>query len=188
MHRERRFIRAAWPDDSLTGATHGLHEAGVTVDQAMRRLVPLSIAAIVLAGCAGPREAHLTDRVVTDAQVKAVFDDWYDGGLTDPHSCAAVVVASSKLPEGGGAVYSTVAADLAGYAARVCTHHRDLDAIKPGMANSDVAVLAGAPRMPVTGRCWFYLTASHRNEGQAVCFHSGRVTGHLVAYHWPAAG
>ena len=142
---------------------------------------------LALAGCTGRSEAKLTDRVVTNRQVNAVFDDWYGGRLTSPHSCAAVVVASTRLPEGGGSVYSTVAVDFTRYATRVCTRDRDLNEIKPGMANSDVAALAGVPLMPVTGRCWFYPSASHRNEGQAVCFHNGRVTGHPVAYHWPAA-
>jgi hypothetical protein len=147
-----------------------------------------SFAVLALVGCTGRSEPKLTDRVVRNGQVKAVFDDWYNGGLTERHSCAAVVVASSRIPE-DGAVYSTLAADLARYAAHVCTHDRDLAAIKPGMANSDVAALAGAPLMPVTGRCWFYPTrTSHRADGQEVCFYDGRVTGRPFRYHWAAAG
>jgi hypothetical protein len=51
---------------------------------------------------------------------KAVFADWYGNGKFDRwHSCTAVQVAIKHLPA-DGAVYSTIADDLAAYARTVC--------------------------------------------------------------------
>lgn len=51
---------------------------------------------------------------------KAVFADWYGNGKFDRwHSCTAVREAITHLPA-DGAIYSTVADDLAAYARTVC--------------------------------------------------------------------
>lgn len=136
-----------------------------------------------LAACAGSNRVQLTGRVVTNAERKAVLQDWYDGKISDRHSCGAVVVASSRLPV-DGATYSTVAADLARYAARVCTHHPDLTKVTVGMTDADVAAVAGAPQMPATGRCWEYWQKSPSHKGLAVCFRSGRVVSRGPLFHW----
>jgi hypothetical protein len=92
-------------------------------------LVGLTVcgAALGLVACDASTRVQLTGRVVTNAEGKAVLQDWYDGRISDGHSCGAVVVASSHLPV-DGPIYSTVAADLARYAAKVCTHHPNLQA------------------------------------------------------------
>jgi hypothetical protein len=49
-----------------------------------------------------------------------VFADWYGDGKFDRwHSCSAVQEAITHLPA-DGAVYSTIADDLAAYARTVC--------------------------------------------------------------------
>jgi hypothetical protein len=148
--------------------------------------VGLSAAALCVVGCGANGGVKLTGKPVTTAQWKAVLQDWYDGRISDPHSCGAVVVASSHLPV-DGAIYSTVAADLAHYAAKVCTHHPDLTAVKVGMSDADVAALAGAPQMPAAGSCWDYPSKSRNTSGLAVCFTSSRVVRLGRLYHWQTA-
>ena len=131
--------------------------------------VALGGASLGLGGCGGSSGVTLTGRVVTAAQWKAVLWDWYDGRISHPHSCGAVVVATSHLPI--DATYSTANADLGRYAAKVCTHHRDFRAIKRGMTDADVAAVAGAPQLPAGGRCWEY------RQRRDVCFRAGRVVG-----------
>jgi hypothetical protein len=115
----------------------------------------------------------LTHRVVGAAEWKAVLKDWYDGRISEHHSCAAVVVASSHLPV-DGMTYSTINADLARYAAKVCTHDRSLAAVRVGMSDADVAALAGAPAMPAAGSCWDY-AGKPENSGASICFGNRRV-------------
>jgi hypothetical protein len=50
---------------------------------------------------------------------KAVINDWFAGGITHDHSCAAVKAAISHLPA-NSAAYSTVNEDLAAYERKVC--------------------------------------------------------------------
>ena len=131
------------------------------------RLLAVCAVAAVIAGCGSARVA-LTHHRVTPAEWKAVFRDWYDDGRFErAHSCAAVVEASAHVPV-DGPVYSTLAADLAREAAHVCTHRRDLRAVRAGETDDDVAALAGAPKLPAFG-CWSY-------PGLTVCFTAGRVT------------
>jgi hypothetical protein len=148
--------------------------------------VGLACASLGMVACQANGGPKMAASAVTAAQWKAVLQDWYDGQINDRHPCAAVIVASSHLPA-DGPVYSTVAADLTRYAATVCTHHPDLTRIKLGMTDTDVAVIAGAPQMPATGRCWDYWSKRSDNSGLAVCFRSGRVARQGPVYHWPAA-
>lgn len=148
--------------------------------------VGLSAAALGLVACGANGGVKLTGRAVTTSQWKAVLQDWYDGRISDRHSCGAVVVASSHLPV-DGAIYSTVAADLARYAAKVCTHHPNRTAVRVGMTDSDVAALAGAPSMPTAGACWDYWSNGRSNSGLAVCFRSSRVVHLGRVYHWQRA-
>jgi hypothetical protein len=151
----------------------------------MTRVAALTGATLCLAGCGQHGGPRLTGRVVTPVQWKAVFEDWYDGHLGGRHSCAAVVVASSRLPE-DPMIYSTVVADFTHYAARVCTHQPDFAAIKVGMADGDVAALAGAPVLPASA-CWDYPSKDRVDAALEVCFRSGRVTGRRqVPYYAPA--
>ena len=146
-------------------------------------LTILSGASLGLVACGGPGRVKLTGRTVTSAQWKAVLQDWYDGRISDRHTCGAVVVASSHLPV-DGPIYSTVSADLAHYATKVCTHHPDLTRITPGMTDADVASVAGAPQMPATGRCWEYWKKSPSHQGLAVCFRDGKVVSRGPLFHY----
>lgn len=49
---------------------------------------------------------------------KAVINDWYNGGIDHSHSCAAVKVAISHLPVGGGP--SSARNDFEAYERKVC--------------------------------------------------------------------
>ena len=111
-----------------------------------------------------------------------MLKDWYDGRISERHSCGAVVVASSHLPV-DGPIYSTIAADLARYAARVCTQTRDPAAVKLGMSDADVAALAGAPAIPASGSCWDYWSKNRDNTGISVCFMRGRVISKSLVHH-----
>jgi hypothetical protein len=151
----------------------------------MRLLVRVALGGAVLGlvACGGPSHVQLTGRMVTSAQWKAVLRDWYDGRISDRHTCGGVVVASSHLPV-DGPVYSTISADLTRYAATVCTHHPDLAAIKVGMTDADVASIAGAPQLPATGGCWDSWNQSPSHSGLAVCFRGGRVVSRGQVVHW----
>lgn len=113
------------------------------------------------------------------------LQDWYDGRLSDRLSCAAVVVASTHLPV--DRIYSTVAEDLSRYAPRVCTRHTDLAAVKVGMADTDVAAIAGAPQVPAAGSCWDYWGEGRDHNCTQLCFRSGRVISRGTLYHWSSA-
>ena len=151
----------------------------------MRLVVLLTFcgASLGLAACGEANQVRLAGRVVTSAQWKAVLQDWYDGRISDRHTCGAVVVASSHLPV-DGPIYSTLSADLIRYASRVCTHEPDLTRVKVGMTDADVAAVAGAPQLPATGRCWDYWQKSPSHKGLAVCFRNGRVVSRGAVYHW----
>jgi hypothetical protein len=78
----------------------------------------------VIASCAAKRcvlehTTAWTGYAPTHVPWKAVINDWYDGGIDHPHSCAAVIAAISHLPMDGG-VYSTVRPDLYAYERKVC--------------------------------------------------------------------
>ena len=146
-------------------------------------LVVLSCGSLGLVACGGSNTPKLTNKVVGGSEWRAVLKDWYDGRISEHHSCAAVVVASSHLPV-DGPIYSTVAADLARYAAKVCTHTRDLAAVKRGMSDADVATLAGAPAIPASGSCWDYWSKNPDNTGFAVCFKVGRVISKSQVHHY----
>ena len=69
----------------------------------MRIVVLLSFCggSLGLVACGGSNRVRLTGRVVTTTEWRAVLQDWYDGKISDRHSCGAVVVASSHLPVDG---------------------------------------------------------------------------------------
>jgi hypothetical protein len=133
--------------------------------------------------CGQSSTPKLTHRKVGASEWKAVLQDWYDGRISEHHSCAAVVVASTHLPE-GGMIYSPINADLTHYAGRVCTHDRNLAAIKVGMTDADVATLAGAPAIPASGGCWDYWAKKRHNTGAAICFKVGRVISKSQVHHF----
>jgi hypothetical protein len=153
----------------------------------MRVLVVIAVAGACLgvSACGQSSRPKLAHRVVTAAEWKAVLQDWYDGRISEHHSCGAVVVASAHLPV-DGMIYSTINADLARYAAKVCTHVRNLAAIKLGMTDADLAMLAGAPQIPASGSCWDYAGKEPASSGTSICFTNGRVTSRGVVSLWAA--
>jgi hypothetical protein len=139
------------------------------------RLLVIAVAALAVAGCGGHGRPSLTDRVVTGPEWKAVLNDWYDDGrIEGDYSCAAAVIASSHLPADPG-TYSDVIQVVDRYAVKICTTRPDLAAIKLGMADTDVAALAGAPELPAFGSCWQYRSRNGGNARLTACFRNGRV-------------
>jgi hypothetical protein len=143
-------------------------------------LAALAVAG-ALVGCNGQARPKLTNRPVSASDWKAVLNDWYDDGrIEGRYSCAATVIASSQLPADPGA-YSDVEHVLEQYARKVCVRPGDLKAVRLGMADSDVAAVAGAPRLPPVG-CWYYPVTLKRS-GLRVCFKDGRASIVQVALH-----
>jgi hypothetical protein len=135
---------------------------------------------IVAAGCAS-HHAAARRPPIRPAEWKAVLNDWYPDSVVDqPHPCAAIVIATTRLPSSPTA-YSTINRDLARAERRSCTRNPDLGALKVGMSDADVAAVAGAP--DDTGlRCWVYaVTSAH--DGRRVCFTNGRVTTLQLSVH-----
>jgi hypothetical protein len=146
-------------------------------------LALLSCASLGPSACGEASTPTLTHKIVGGSEWRAVLRDWYDGRISEHHSCGAVVVASSHLPV-DGPTFSTIAADLARYADRVCTHHPNLDAVELGMSDADVATVAGAPAIPASGRCWDYRSQNRDNTGTAICFKVGRVVSTSQVRHF----
>ena len=128
---------------------------------------------IVAAGCAS-HHAPPRRPPIRPAEWKAVLNDWYPDGVVDhPHPCAAIVLARAHLPA-DGPTYSTAYRDLGRAERRWCSRKPDLDALKKGMSDADIAAVAGVPN-DVLLRCWLYaVTRDH--DGRRVCFTNGRVT------------
>jgi hypothetical protein len=134
-----------------------------------------------LAGCNGGPRPKLTNRPVRPAEWKAVLNDWYDDGrIEGSYSCGAAVIAASHLPPDPVA-YSDVQQVVDGYARKACVRPGDLEAVRVGMADSDVAAFAGAPRLPPVS-CWYYPVTIKRN-GLRVCFKDGRASIVQAALH-----
>lgn len=136
------------------------------------RLVAVALVVAVV-GCASHR-GPARRPPIRDAEWKAVLNDWYPDGVVDhPHPCGAIVIAKAHLPV-DALTYSTVYRDLGRAEKRWCTKTPDLDALKMGMSDADVAAVAGVPR-DVYLHCWLYpVTRNH--DGRRVCFTNGRVT------------
>lgn len=64
--------------------------------------------------------------------------------------------------------------DLGRAEKRWCTAKPDLNALKTGMSDADVAAVGGVPD-DVLLHCWLYGVTRDR-EGRRVCFTNGRVT------------
>jgi hypothetical protein len=133
------------------------------------RLVRLvAIALVVTAvGCAS-HHAPRPRPPIRPTEWRAVLNDWYGDGVVDhSHPCAAIVLARTHLPT-DGMTYSTIDRDLHRAEVRWCTQRPDVDTLRTGMSDADVAAVAGAPTEPGL-RCWLY-------PGRRACFTNGRVT------------
>jgi hypothetical protein len=139
------------------------------------------IVVVVAAGCASSRHAPTPRLPIRPAEWKAVLNDWYpDSVVGHPHPCAAIVIARAHLPDDPPA-YSTIDRDLRRAEKRCCTGEPDLDRLKKGMSDADVAAVAGAPS-DVLLHCWLYaVTRDH--DGRRVCFTNGRVTTLQISVH-----
>jgi hypothetical protein len=132
-------------------------------------------------GCASA--AHL--QPVTSKEWLAVLNDWLGHSrFSEPHSCAAVVVARTHAPpryrEGTPLVHA-----LDVYERAICPTG-NVWAVRDGMTNRQVASTAGAPVPWLSGpRCWFYRAKKTGTsiDGLGFCFASGRVTQIKTAVH-----
>jgi hypothetical protein len=131
----------------------------------------------------------------TDAEWKAVIDDWYDNGKVDaPHRCVAVRAAIERLPPRSPA---SATEDLRRVAQVFChakAAHRLLIqpdaegtvfAVKRGMTTQQVLALAGKPDR-VGPLCWLYhATRVARPEvtGMRICFSKGHVAKTQISVH-----
>ena len=135
---------------------------------------------IVAAGCA-PHHAVTRRPPIRPAEWHAVLNDWYPDGVVDhPHPCAAIVIAITRLPN-DSLTYSTVYRDLERAEMRWCTRKPDLDAVKMGMSDADVAAVAGVPH-DVLLHCWLY-SVTRDHDGRRVCFTNGRVAALQFSVH-----
>ena len=142
------------------------------------------VSAVLLAVGVG-RAAAATSQPVTSKEWLAVLNDWLGHSrFSQPHSCAAVVVARTHAPpkyrEGTPLVHA-----LDVYERAVCSAG-NVWAIKDGMTDRQVASAAGAPVPWLSGpRCWFYRAKRPGTsiDGLSVCFTSGRVVDIKTAVH-----
>lgn len=143
------------------------------------------IALLVVAVAAGCGNRASSARPVTFHEWNSVVGDWLaHGKFSSAHSCAATVVARSRVVpayhEGMPLVH---ALDL--YEQRVCKPG-NVWAVRVGMSDRQVAALAGAPVPWMSGpHCWFY-RAKHSGtsvDGLGFCFSSGRVMAVKTAVH-----
>ena len=106
---------------------------------------------------------------VSGAAWRAVVNDWLDNGRFDrPHACAAVVVARAQVLSISFPSYTRLPEDLRSEARRVCGSG-DPTRVRAGMTDTEVGLVAGLPRLPLSGlRCWTYTT-------RRFCFTHGRV-------------
>jgi hypothetical protein len=79
---------------------------------------------IVRTSCDGKHCRLSRNDVRTDtppnAAWKAVINDWFDGGIDHPHSCAAVKAAIAHLPMDGGIATGRARSELESYARLIC--------------------------------------------------------------------
>lgn len=144
--------------------------------------IAATVLVIVAAGCAAHHPRQPRPRPpIRDGEWKAVLNDWYPDSVVDhAHPCAAIVIAKAHLPV-DTMRYSTIYRDLERAEKRWCTETPDLDALKTGMSDADVAAVAGVPN-DVLLHCWLYAVTRTR-DGRRVCFTKGRVTALQVSVH-----
>jgi hypothetical protein len=151
-----------------------LNHEGLTSEAEDRRVrVAAIVLVVVAAGCAS-QQAPARRPPIRAAEWKAVLNDWYPDRVVDHrHPCGAIVIARTRLAADPGA-YSTIDRDLKRAEQRSCPKGSDLDELKPGMSDADVAAVAGIPNV-AHPHCWLYaVTRDH--PGRRVCFTNGRVT------------
>ena len=100
---------------------------------------------------------------------RSVLTDWLEHGrFAQPHPCADVLVAwgrSELISWPNGDALTALRRE----ARRACPVGSP-SLIRPGMSDAAVAVVAGRPRLQLTGpRCWVYPT-------RRACFTAGRVS------------
>jgi hypothetical protein len=130
-------------------------------------LVLVSLALAPIAGATG------TSPPVAGREWKAVVSDWFgDRRLGSRHSCAAIVVARSRIDR---EKQPQLARDLSKFAQLRCISDGDPWAVVRGMSNREVATRAGAPVPWMSGpKCWYYKTwkpnADTNIVGRRICF------------------
>ncbi len=147
-----------------------------------RLAVIAGLLAAVAAGC-----GHHSGSVppVTGKEWNSVVSDWaMHGKLAQPHSCAATVVARSRVVPAYHEGMPLVR-DLDLYERQVCKPG-NVWAVKVGMSDREVVTLAGAPVPWMSGpHCWFYRARQPGTsiDGLGFCFSAGRVSAIRTAVH-----
>jgi len=136
----------------------------------------------VAAGCG--HHAQTGVQPVDGKDWRSVLSDWGAyGRFTQPHSCAAVVVARAAATSLKG---DPVLNALNAYERRVCVRG-NVWAVQVGMSNTDVATVAGAPIPWLSGpHCWSYHAGKQGTsiDGLTFCFdRTGRVADIKTAFH-----
>ena len=145
----------------------------------MIRRAALAVAVLSVAAGCGP---HSQETPVTGKEWHAVIADWsMHGRITQPHSCAAVVVARTRVVptyrEGTPLVH---ALDLAERSICHGWWGSVAGKVTVGMSDRTVAETAGGPVPWLSGpRCWTY-----RASARTICFNDrGYVDRIIVVVH-----
>lgn len=131
----------------------------------MARTSVLAFAVVAIASGCGH---HSNASPVNSKEWHAVITDWsVNGRMTQPHSCAAVVVARTRVVpayrEGTPLVH---ALDLAERSTCHGWWGRGASKVGVGMSDRAVAEIAGGPVLWLSGpHCWTY-----RTSARTVCF------------------
>lgn len=131
----------------------------------MARTIALAFAVVVIASGCGH---HSNASPVNSNEWQAVITDWsVHGRMTQPHSCAAVVVARTRVvPAYREGTPLVRALDLAEGSTCHGWWGRGASKVGVGMSNRTVAEIAGAPVPWLSGQhCWTY-----RTSARTVCF------------------
>jgi hypothetical protein len=135
--------------------------------------------------CLAAQPAAAASKPVTGKEWHSVVNDWFvHGRFAEGHTCAAVVVARSRVVpachEGMPLVHA-----LDVYERRLCPAG-DVWAVRIGMSDREVASTAGAPIPWRSGpHCWLYHASKAGTpiDRLRVCFKAGRVAAIQYGIH-----
>ena len=105
--------------------------------------IVLVVVALTLAGCGG------SERLAVSTDGRAVLSDARDGHLDRDWTCGSLRAALTRLPSGGGPMYSTVPVTIGRAAGKACD--TALGSVRVGLTASAVRKTLGTP--DTGGRC-----------------------------------
>lgn len=151
-------------------------------------VVLIVVVALVVVGCG---RSH---RLALSADGRAVSSDASDGHLDRDWTCGSLRAALTRLPSGGGPIYSTLPEMIGRAAGEACD--AGLKSLHAGMTAAAVQTMLGTP--DTRGRCWLLrwppadlgqgrlYNPSRRAspvDGARVCFNDGHVLKVQTAIH-----